>query len=115
MIMSLFPVVGAVAKPFCTVIHWTESKEAVLQGLLTLSVPLIMPYHLLLLNKHLEATVDAVIVFTIAQILAMLSPTLGAIIVPEIIEDLSHDYPCDQCNTTIKNIFIHVLYLFNIT
>jgi len=58
MIVCLLVVVSTRAKLGRAVIKWTVSHEAMLQGILSLLVPLVMSYHLFLLHNDLSQLIN---------------------------------------------------------
>jgi hypothetical protein len=71
MIVSLLLIMGTFSKSVLAVIKRAEAQESMLERVITLFVPLVMPDHLLFLDEDLKATVHAVVVFAIHHVLAM--------------------------------------------
>lgn len=70
-------------KSLGTIIKGTESQETMRQGLLPLSMPLVMANHLLFLEKDMEVTINTVIMFLIVEVQTMFATTLVPIVIPE--------------------------------
>lgn len=83
MVMCLFSIMGTLSKPLEAIIHGTETQESVLERLFALTMPLVVSNHFLFFDKHLETAVNAVVVFPVAQVFTVLTPTLCTIVVPE--------------------------------
>lgn len=66
-IVGLLPIMAAASVSIWTVIHWRIPHEAMLQGLITLLMPLKMPNHFFLLDKNPWITVQAMEVLPVTK------------------------------------------------
>ena len=83
-IVGLPSIMSTWAESLCTIIQGTESQKPMLEGLLSFPVPLVMAYHVFLLDKDVKVAVDTVIVFFVVEIHAMFAATLVPIVIPKI-------------------------------
>lgn len=77
-VMRLLLIVRAIRVPIRAIIQRTVPHETVLQALVAFLVPLEVPDHLLLLQKHPRVTVQTVEVLPVVEILAVRATALDA-------------------------------------
>lgn len=78
MVMRLFLIVRAIRVPIRAIVQRAVPHETVLQALVAFLVPLEVPDHLLLLQKHSRVTVQAVEVLPVVEIFTVRAPALDA-------------------------------------
>jgi len=66
-IVRLLAIVAATAVSVGAVVHWWIPHEAMLQGLISLFVPLKMPDHFFLFDKHPWITIQAMKVLPVTK------------------------------------------------
>lgn len=77
-VMRLLLIVRAIRVPIRAIVQRAVPHETVLEALIAFLVPLEVPDHLLLLQKHPRVTVQAVEVLPVVEILAVGAPALDA-------------------------------------
>lgn len=77
-IVGLAAIVGTAAVLLAAVVQRTVTHESVLEGLLSLTMPLVVSHHLFLFDKHSEVTIHAVEMLPISQFLTVLHFALSA-------------------------------------
>lgn len=77
-VMRLFLIVRAIRVPIRAIVQRAVPHETVLQTFVAFLVPLEVPDHLLLLQKHSRVTVQTVEVLPVVEIFAVRAPALDA-------------------------------------